>query len=431
MRIARWLAATTLLLHVPLTHAEMPFSECIESMRLELPNFARVRADSFDQFTRDAQDLRPLIAQASGNQPEFELKIWDYLAKLVDEQRIGDGRAVLAQQARALDRIAATHGVDPATVVAVMGVESDFGRQQGRHKVIDATLSRACLKMSSRERKTHFFSALWLLQQGLVKADRFQGSWAGAFGMTQFMPGTHTQYMADGDNDGVIDTVDNITDALATTANYLKGLGWSADLPWAIEVNAPPEIARQQASSEREHLCLGRSKPSGACRTFAEWAALGVSTVDGRPLSQVQTRWPSLRPDSTTALLAPAGAAGPVWLLTKNFHAIWQYNRADAYALAIGQLSAALRGEMPQRTAWSDPAAAQALSRAGFSTLQTLLRDAGRCDVKVDGYDGVTTREALASEERRRGWTPTGQPTTSLVERMRADPADPSLRCPT
>ncbi|MEO8278793.1 MAG: lytic murein transglycosylase [Ideonella sp.] len=421
-----------LLVCIPVSgHAQMALSQCIETLQRELPRYPNVRPETFTTYTQEAQDLRPRIDKASSTQPEFELQIWDYLARLVDAERISDGQAVLAEQSSALARIAARYGVDPATVVAVLGVESDFGRLQGRHKVIDATLSRACLRLSNQERKAHFFAALWLAQQGFVKPDDFRGSWAGAFGMTQFMPGTHLQFMADGDGDGIIDTLGNMPDALATTANYLKGLGWTDGLPWAIEVSAPPGVTRQHDSSEREHNCLGKAQPSGKCRTLAQWAALGVRRVDGKSPADRQARWPSLESSTSAALLAPAGPDGPAWLLTKNFHAIWQYNRADSYALAIGQLSAALRGDPTQQTPWSNPDAALALSRAGFSQLQTMLRAAGQCAVAVDGYDGPSTREAIRAEEQRRGWSETGQPTILLLDKLRAEPFDSSGRCRT
>ncbi len=426
----RLFSVLAVLVFVPgIASAQMAFSQCIDALRRELPSYPKVSSETFITFTSEAQDLRQPIEKASRSQPEFELQIWDYLARLVDAQRISDGQAVLARQSRVLDRIAGKHGVDPATVVAVLGVESDFGRLQGRHKVVDATLSRACLKLSNRERRAHFFAALWLAQQGFVKPDDFRGSWAGAFGMTQFMPGTHTQYMADGDDDGVVDTLSNMPDALATTANYLKNLGWTEGLPWAIEVTAPAAVTRQQDSSGREHACAQSARPRDKCRSLADWAELGVRRVDGKSPAERQTRWPSLGPSTNAALLAPAGPDGPAWLVTKNFHAIWQYNRADSYALAIGQLSAALRGDPTQQTPWSSPEAMLALSRAGFSELQSLLRAAGQCAVAADGFDGPNTREAIRTEEKRRGWAETGRPTTQLLDRLRAEPPAASLQC--
>ncbi|MDL2336199.1 MAG: lytic murein transglycosylase, partial [Pseudomonadota bacterium] len=209
-------------------HAATDLASCLRVLRLELPTQPPVRPDSFDRFTATAEDLRPLIEQASTTQPEFKLPVWDYLARLVDAQRETDGRAVLARETTALAALERRHAVDAATVVAVFGVETDYGRVPGRYPVLDTTLSRACLNLASRERKAHFFAALWLLQEGLVHAETFRGSWAGAFGLTQFMPGTFVQNMDDGDNSGTVDIIDSVPDALATTARYLKGLGWTA-----------------------------------------------------------------------------------------------------------------------------------------------------------------------------------------------------------
>ena len=195
-------------------HAGTEFSQCVEHLRLELPQYPKVRPETFEVHTRGAQDLRTPIGNATQTQPEFQLPIWDYLARLVDTRRIDDGRRIIDREAAVLARVAAAHRVDPATVVAIFGIESDFGRLKGRYPVVDATLGRACLGLSNRERKAHFFAALWLLQEGQVQPEEFRGSWAGAFGMTQFMPGTYLRYQTDGDGDGRIDTVHNLADAL-------------------------------------------------------------------------------------------------------------------------------------------------------------------------------------------------------------------------
>ncbi len=404
-----------------------PLSTCIDQLRRELPQHPKVRRDSFDALTATVQDLRPPIDGATQNQPEFQMQIWDYLARLVDERRLSDGRAVLAAQAGALARVSAAYAIDPATIVAIYGVESDFGRLTGRYPVLDATLSRACLNLASRERKAHFFAALWLLQEGQVQRDSFRGSWAGAFGKTQFMPGTYVQYQADGDGDGRVDTVNSTADALATTANYLRGLGWVDGLPWGIEVIAPLDLARGWSSAQAEHACLAQADPQGRCRQLAQWAALGVVRADGRPLLADGA---AAGGAGTWALLTPAGPNGPAWLVSRNFRAIWQYNRADAYALAIGLLASALRDEPGIRAAWPTAEGQTALSRTGIAALQELLFAAGQCQVAADGYDGPITRQAIRNEERRRGLPETGRPTTTLLERMRADPMPPTVPCP-
>ena len=406
------------------------FSRCVEQLRLELPQHPKVRPETFELHTRQAQDLRTPIDTATQSQPEFQLPVWDYLARLVDPRRVDDGRGVIEREAAALAQLAATYRVDPATVVAIFGIESDFGRLKGRYPVVDATLGRACLGLSNRERKAHFFAALWLLQDGQVRLEEFRGSWAGAFGMTQFMPGTYVRYQADGDGDGRIDTVHSVADALATTANYLKSLGWVDGLPWGIEVQAPRDLARAWNSAEREHACLASQDSGGRCRRLDQWAALGVVRADGQPLTATQRQWPGVLAGLGWALLTPAGANGPAWLVSRNFQAIWNYNRADSYALAIGLLSSALRQEPGVRAAWPTAEAQWALSRTGISALQQLLVAAGHCALDIDGYDGPMTRQAIRAEERRRGLPETGRPTSPLLEKMRAEPYTAPGGCP-
>lgn len=421
------LAAALLMVASP-SHAQTDWQRCIDALRQDLPSNPQVRAETFDAQTRKAQDLRPPIDNATRTQPEFQLPIWDYLARLVDDKRVRDGAQVLQREAPALAAIAARHRVDAATLVAILGVESDFGRLPGRYPVVDATLSRACLALGNKERKLHFFTALWLLQEGLVQADEFRGSWAGAFGMTQFMPGTHARYMTDGDGDGRVDTARSMADALATAARYLSGLGWVDGLPWGVEVTAPKDVARRSSSAEREHACLGAPEAGGRCKRLDQWAALGIRLADGRPLGDLPARAGAASPSDPWALLTPAGANGPAWLVSRNFHVVWQYNRADAYALAIGLLSSALRNDPPQQAAWPTEEAQLTLSRTGLMALQQLLLDGGQCGMGVDGFDGPQTRQAVRDEERRRGLPETGRPTTTLLDLMRASPA-PKVDC--
>lgn len=415
---AAGIALVCLLVGASASAATTDLGSCVRSLRTELPRQPALSLESFDRYTQGVEDLRPLIERSTATQPEFKLPIWDYLARLVDAQREADGRAVLEREAVALAAIEHRHAVDAATVVAVFGVETDYGRVAGRHPVVDATLSRACLNLASRERKAHFFAALWLLQEGLVRPETFRGSWAGAFGLTQFMPGTFLQNMDDGDGSGTIDITGSVPDALATTARYLKGLGWTAGLPWGIEVRVPREQALPWNALERDHACLEAAAPTGLCRGLAQWAAAGLSRIDGAPLvTEGAADDTALRPDTAAALLMPAGVDGPAWLVTRNYQAAWRYNRADAYALAIGLLADRLRGDPATQTAW--PTDDAALSRAEFAELQSLLRQRGHCEVVADGRDGPRTRSAIETEETRSGRAPTGRGGARLLALLR------------
>jgi len=423
-----WLC--TALACAPLTAAaqetQEPLASCVAALRKELPAHRGVSGQTFDTYTAAAQDLRETIANATGAQPEFRIPIWDYLARRVDAQRIADGRALLQQEGAALAGIAQRHGVEPAVAVAVFGIETDYGRVAGRYPVVDATLSRACLNLASRERRKHFFDALWLLQEGVVKPEDFTGSWAGAFGMTQFMPGTFRQYMADGDGSGTPDIVHSVPDALATTARYLGGMGWTEGLRWGVEVRVPASLAAFNAL-ERDHGCLAEAGPGGKCRSARAWSEAGVTRADGSPLLQADAAAGLSDPATRAALLMPAGAEGPAWLVTPNYQAIWRYNRADTYALAIGLLSDALRGLPPPQVAW--PTDDPGLARAEFRELQQLLLERGHCEVRVDGAEGPRTGAAIRAEEARLGRPETGRAGSRLLATLREQRTEP-LACP-
>jgi len=397
---------------------------CIRALRRELPSHRAISAQTFDRYTREATDLRPLIDHASRTQPEFQLPIWDYLARRVDEQRVAAGLALLEREAQALAAIQQRHGVDAATLVAVFGVETDYGRVASPYPVIDATLSRACLDLKATGRKQNFFAALWLLQESIVEPADFKGSWAGAFGLTQFMPDTYVRHLRDGPGAPASDIIHSIPGALATTARYLKALGWSANLPWGVEVSVPAPLGARQAP-EGEHGCLLRASPAGRCRSIAAWSQAGVTLADGAPVLGPGSAFTAAQRLTPAALLLPAGPSGPAWLVTSNYQAIWRYNRADAYALAIGLLSDRLRHGPPQQVAW--PTADPGLSRTEFVELQALLRERGHCGVSVDGAEGPRTRAALRDEEERLGLPVSGRAGTRVLTLLRAGdvPATP------
>jgi lytic murein transglycosylase len=412
------------ILIAPLAACAQPaetLNDCIAQFRKDLPAFPKVTPETFDTYTRNAQDLRPVIDNATRSQPEFELPVWDYLARRTDPQRVAQGVELLKRESEALNGIQKRNGVDAATTVAVFGVETDYGRVKGAYPVVDATLSRACLNKKSSERKEHFFTALWLLQEGVVQPDDFRGSWAGAFGMTQFMPGTFVRFMSDSEDAPKADIIHSVPDALATTARYLRGLGWIDGVPWAVEVRVPPAVAKQWNALESEHGCLAQATPSGKCKAVAQWVVDGVTRIDGSSLVKPDAPVNRLDPATNAALMMPAGAQGPAWLATPNYQAIWRYNRADSYALAIGLLSDSLRGGPTQKTPW--PTDDGGISRAEFRELQALLLRRGHCDVTVDGATGPRTSGAIREEERRLGWAETGRGGEKILRTLRTEQA--------
>nr|WP_229659229.1 lytic murein transglycosylase [Luteimonas terricola] len=352
---------------------------------------------SFDRLTADlAPDMTvlPLLNQ----QPEFTTPIWDYLAALVDRQRVDDGLAMLSEHAGTLARVQAEYGVDPATVVAVWGVESDYGRSFGKRPLLASLSTLSCFGRRQPFFQGELIATLQLLARGDLVDPGITGSWAGAFGHTQFMPTTYQRIAVDFDGDGRRDLVGSIPDALGSTANYLKMSGWRSGEPWGYEVTLPQGFNAAQA---------GRTNR----KPLSVWVAQGVTRVDGSAIGGVAA-------DARAAVILPAGAAGPAFVVFKNFDAIYSYNAAESYALAIAHLADRLRGGGGFAKAW--PTDDPGIGRAERRELQTLLLARGHAIGEADGMVGTLTRRAIAEEQARLGMTPAdGRAGLRILEALR------------
>ncbi len=358
------------------------FGSCIAGLRPQAES-AGVTRPTFDRLTRALQP-EPSILGFLDAQPEFVIPIWDYLAGLVDPERVDDGRVMLARWSELLARVESAFGVDPATVVAVWGVESDFGKRFGERPLLESLSTLACYGRRQSFFRGEFVTTLKILQEGHVAPDKLRGSWAGAFGHTQFMPSTFMRLAVDFDGDGRRDLIDSVPDALASTANFLKRAGWNAALPWGFEVRLPQGF---------DASMIGRRNR----QPLETWAGRGVRRIDGSPLARG-----ALRADTSVALIRPAGPnEGPAFLVTGNFNALFQYNAAESYALAIAHLSDRMRGAGAFVTPW--PTDDPALTRAERRELQQLLIARGHDLGVVDGLIGPRTRGALESELKRIG----------------------------
>lgn len=394
---ASWLFASMLALVAARSEAN-DLSACLAGLK---PQAVRngVSAATWQRHTATLA-LDPTVLEALDAQPEFVTPIWDYLAGLVDEERIADGRARLAQHASTLARIEAEYGVDEETVVAVWGVESDFGRVFGKRPLLTSLATLSCAGRRQSYFRGEFFAALKILQSGDVREDEFVGSWAGAFGHTQFMPSTFLRLAVDFDGDGRRDLIHGDIDSLASTANYLAKAGWRRGEPWGFEVKLPPNFDASTAGRRSKH-------------PVSHWAARGVVRVDGSAL--VADGVPA---DRQAAVLVPAGKPGPAFLVFRNYDAIFSYNAAESYSLAIASLSDRLRGRDAWRVPW--PTDDPGLSRAERRELQTLLLARGHAIGEVDGLIGKATREAIVAEQRRLGAAIDGRAGTRLLEALRA-----------
>lgn len=322
---------------------------------------------------------------------------WDELAATTDEQRVAEGRAVLAREQDALTRIEQRFGVPKEILVAIYGIETNYGPARGKIPVLDAALSVACLRPCSnpagnclaRERA---YAAVRLLRDGKVRPEEYHGSWAAAFGRTQFEPDTFEQLAVDFDGDGVADIVGSEQDAWATTANHLaRRGGWTMGAPVYVEVRIPPE--QQAAFMSGGNTVRQRDQR----RRVSEWAAAGWQRVG--PAGEVLPL--QVAGDPEVYPWAPVGLPGPAFLVTRNFQTIWRYNNSERYALEVAVLADKIAGGPGIVTPW--PTDDPGLTRAQVRELQQWLAEHGYPQVVADGVMGRNTRDAIEAERAKKG----------------------------
>ena len=373
------------------------FDACLSGLRPAAVT-AGINQVTFDTY---ATTLVPdmTVLDLLDAQPEFTTPIWDYLAALVDQQRVDDGHAMLKTHAATLAQVAQQYGVDAQTVVAVWGVESDYGKTFGKRPLLTSLATLSCFGRRQAFFRGEFFATLKLLQSGDLKPEGLTGSWAGAFGHTQFMPTTYQRIAVDGDGDGRRDLVGSIPDALASTANYLKRAGWRTGEPWGYEVKLPTGFDASLAGRKNK-------------RPLNDWIARGVTRIDSTPV---------LPADIQAGVLLPAGAKGPAFLVFRNFDAIYSYNAAESYALAIATLSDRLRGGAALVTPW--PTDDPGLGRGERKQLQQLLLARGHAIGEADGMIGTLTRRAIVQEQQRLGLQPAdGRAGMKILQALQAEP---------
>jgi len=338
-------------------------------------------------------DLR--IMDLLDAQPEFTKSLWEYLDQLVSEDRIQTGRAILAQHRAGFSAVERAYGVDRHVIVAIWGVESNYGTAIGERSVIRSTATLACIGRRQDYFREEFLSALEILSRGDVRADHLKGSWAGAFGPTQFMPTAFKRYAVDFDGDGRRDVVDSLPDLIASTANNLKKDGWIPGQTWGYEVLLPQNF---------DYMLADRGRPM----TIREWERLGVRRAGGKAFP---------RATDGAFLVVPTGALGPAFLMLQNFRVIMKYNPAEAYALAIGHLADRLRGGETLVQAW--PRHERVLTRAERYELQELLARRGFDVGEPDGRLGGRTRSALRAFQSSVGLLPDGFASATVLDRLR------------
>lgn len=336
----------------------------------------------------------PEVIAADRSQPEFTRPVWEYLEGALSLQRITTGQRLLSQHDELLQRIETRYGIDRYILVAIWGLESNYGRGMGNKSVIRSLATLAHEGRRPDFAKSQLLAALRILQNGDIRLERMNGSWAGAMGQTQFIPTTYQDYAVDFDGDGRRDIWDSTADALASTAHYLQASGWSAQYPWGFEVQLPQNFDYAQADPDIR-------KP------ITEWRRLGV-------------RIPSLPGQDSASgnLLLPAGYRGPAFLVLDNFRSVLRYNNSSSYALAINLLAERFKGGGRIVATW--PREQRSLSRSERLELQERLNARGLNTGTADGIIGSNTRRAIRSYQQQLGWPADGYPTSELLSQLRS-----------
>jgi lytic murein transglycosylase len=357
----------------------------------------RAAAEGIDQATLaeafDQARYQPRILELDRSQPEFTRQIWSYLDTAVSSTRVANGRERLAENRATADEVTQQYGVPGEVIVAIWGIESNYGSNFGDFETIDALSTLGFDGRRQSFARGELMAALKILQNGDIDRDRMRGSWAGAMGHTQFIPSSFLAYAVDEDGDGRRDIWGSIPDVMASTANYLDASGWQRGKPWGVEVTLPDDFDYSQTELSVRHASQ-------------DWQAQGVKRLDGSGLPNFEQ----------ASVIAPAGAKGPAFLVGHNFRVIMRYNASTSYALAVATLSDRLAGRPGIQNDW--PRDEPALSRDRIRRMQQGLNDHGFEVGTPDGLVGPNTRAGLRAYQRSIGVIPDGYPTQSLIQQL-------------
>lgn len=388
-------SAFSLVLALPAPAAADKVQSCVESLWPSAKGAGVTRATfdrAFQGFTPD-----PEVIEAANFQPEYVKPIGEYLDRAVSDKRIETGKLKLAENQALLEGLEARYGVDRHIIVAIWGVESNYGVQPGDKNVIRSLGTLICSGTKSKFARPQLVSALKILQRGDITFEAMNGSWAGAMGHTQFIPTTYSAYAVDQDGDGKRDIWGNVPDALASTASYLKVSNWRKGETWGYEVTLPKGFNPKKVSES-------------TLKTLGEWQRLGLVRANGEAFPRASDK---------ASLFAPEGDKGPAFLVLNNFRSILRYNVAKSYALAVGHLADRIRGEGRFVHPW--PTDETHLSLEQRTELQQLLIARGLLTGDADGVVGPATLEAVKTYQRSKGLGVDGFPSLTILKALQSE----------
>jgi len=365
---------------------EQSFDEFLDQFRTQAVA-AGIRKETVDRaFDGLVPNDRVLALMES--QPEFVRPVWDYLNRTVSDRRIEQGRERLAQYRAQLAAAERETGVPARVIVAIWGMETNYGGNTGSFSIIQALATQAWKGRRAQWARGELMNALRIVDRGDIPLERFKGSWS-----------VYLSHAVDADGDGKRDILSNTADAFHSTGNLLKHYQWTPGEPWGFEVKLPAGFPWNEAEYN-------------VSKTLADWQGMGVRRINGGRLAQG-----ALTPQHQASIIIPAGHKGPAFLILGNFRSLLRYNNATSYALAVAHLSDRLAGRGPFIAAW--PTGEQMLKRSEMKELQQRLTAIG-CDAgKPDGVIGRKTRSAVRCYQRQTGQPADGYPTLSLLARLR------------
>jgi len=347
-----------------------------------------VNRANFDLALKGVTPDQRVIA-ATRRQPEYGKPVGDYVNAIVSNRRIADGQLKAREWAKTFDAVEQKFQVERWVLLALWGMESDFGAEKDRWDVFRSLATLAYVKYRHPYFRNELLVAMRIMQDGHIPREKMVSSWAGAMGQTQFMPTNFVDYAIDFSGDGRADIWGNVPDVLGSTANYLRKWKWNSALPWGFEVIVPSGFDYMRSRA-----------------TFPEWQALGVHRADGKPFPAAGQGF----------LLFPSGASGPGFIVTENFAVLKEYNNSDAYAIAVGHLADRMHGGALIKTAW--PKDDRQLSRDARIALQKKLSTLGYKVNEFEGHIDFDLRDNIRAEQKKLGLLPDGNPTALLLDKL-------------
>ncbi len=389
--IAAIVSATLMMPVARAADSNPSFRTCVDQLRDKAID-AGVSRQTATRVLASAEHLDRVI-ELDRRQPEFTTTFADYLNRRVNDDKVKEGRALLAEHRALLQRVKRETGVPPAYLVAFWGLETHFGRYFGKMSVPSSLATLACDERRSDYFTGELISALRIIDEGAISARDMEGSWAGAMGHVQFMPSVFLRYAVDADHDGKRDLWHSLPDAMMSAGNFLSHLGWDSDYRWGREVLLPDDFNYALADGEKKPL--------------KDWRKMGITDAFGNELPHE---------DIQASLVIPAGHRGPAFLAYKNFNVIMGWNRSEYYAIAVGYLADRIAGAGKLQN--PPPEDAPTLARDDIKALQEALQEKGFETGKPDGILGPDTRSAIRHYQSANQLIADGYPSKALFESL-------------